>query len=380
MDVVRTNVEQIGGAIDLQSRPGLGTTVRVKIPLTLAIIPALVVASGDNRYAIPQASLLELMHLEGDDARDGIELLYGTPVHRLRGKLLPLVYLSDALGLGSEASRIEQLRAGGAGGAGGAGDRRAEVNIIVLQADDRRFGLVVEDVHDTEEIVVKPLGKHFKASPVFAGATIMGDGRIALILDVLGLAKHARVVADGHERVRLEQSIITAAAAEDDRQTMLVFRSPDDGRMALPLSRVARLEELPRSALERTGHELVMQYRGEIVPMIELSMVVVERRAVLRSPAPPPDDIMQVIMFSHDGGRIGLIVDQIIDIVEQTLGEARPAARPGVLGSVVIAGRITELLDVDAVLRRAQPGAAWRAEARPDAMPETIIEERDHGA
>jgi two-component system chemotaxis sensor kinase CheA len=393
MDVVRTNIEQIGGTIDLQSQRGLGTTIKIKIPLTLAIIPALIVASGDNRYAIPQASLLELVRLEGDEARNGVELLYGTPVHRLRGKLLPLVYLSDALGDTSEAARVEQLREAaqyatepaatspadpddGSGDDGLHGDR-AEINIIVLQADDRRFGLVVPAVHDTEEIVVKPLGKHFKNVAVFAGATIMGDGRIALILDILGLAKQSRVLAEGHERIRLDHAVVGAAVEDGDQQTMLVFRSPDDGRMAIPLSRVARLEELPRSVLERVGHELLAQYRGEIMPVLELSMLVVERRAAPRH-IPPSygDDVFQLIVFSHDGAHVGLIVDQIIDIVEQTLGDIRPPGRPGVLGSVVIAGRVTELLDVEAALVRAQPGASWRAAAAL-AMP---TEEVGHGA
>jgi two-component system, chemotaxis family, sensor kinase CheA len=390
MDVVRTNIEQIGGTIDLQSRSGVGTTIRIKIPLTLAIIPALVVASGDNRYAIPQASLLELVRLEGDEARDGVELLYGTPVHRLRGKLLPLVFLSDALGDTCEATTIERLREVAQRGQlaprpGASPDdsslgERTEVNIVVLQADDRRFGLVVPAVHDTEEIVVKPLGKHFKNATAFAGATIMGDGTIALILDVLGLAKQSRVLAEGHERARLEHAVLTAAVEEDDQQTMLVFRSPDDGRMAIPLARVARLEELPRSVLERVGHELLVQYRGEIMPVLELSSLVVERRTAPRRAATATataiaTDIIQVIVFSHDGAHVGLIVDQIVDIIEQTLGEMRPPGRPGVLGSVVIAGRVTELLDVEAALQRAQPGAAWRA-----AVAGAVSEEAGHGA
>jgi two-component system chemotaxis sensor kinase CheA len=396
MDVVRTNIEQIGGTIDLQSQRGLGTTIRIKIPLTLAIIPALIVASGDNRYAIPQASLLELVRLEGDEARDGVELLYGTPVHRLRGKLLPLVYLSDALGHTCEATRIEQLREAAQHAVepsisspdaelhdGSPGDddlgqsNRTEVNIIVLQADDRRFGLVVPAVHDTEEIVVKPLGRHFKNTTVFAGATIMGDGRIALILDILGLAKQSRVIAEGHERIRLDHAMVSAAVEETDQQTMLVFRSPDDGRMAIPLSRVARLEELPRKIVEHVGHELLVQYRGEIMPVLELSMLVVERRTAPRSfVATTGDDVIQLIVFSHDGAHVGLIVDQIVDIVEQTLGDTRPPGRPGVLGSVVIAGRVTELLDVEAALLRAQPGAAWRAAATLAAA----SEEAGHGA
>jgi two-component system chemotaxis sensor kinase CheA len=342
MDVVRTNIERIGGTIDLHGKRSVGTTIKIKIPLTLAIIPALVVASGDNRYAIPQASLVELVHLEGDRAREGVELLYGVPVYRLRGKLLTLVYLADALQ--DTAPSVAE------------GD---DVSIVVLQADDRQFGLVVQAVHDTEEIVVKPLGKHLKGAPIFAGATIMGDGRVALILDILGLAKHTRVLAEGHERGRLDQAAAQAGVA-DDRQTLLVFATPDDGRMAIPLSRVARLEEFPRGVVERVGRELLVQYRGEIMPVVDLNAMLVERRVAPRAnAAAAASNMIQVVVFSHQGAHVGLIVDQILDIVENSLANPRPPGRPGVLGTVVIAGKVTELLDVEAVLRRAQPAAAW---------------------
>jgi two-component system, chemotaxis family, sensor kinase CheA len=348
MDVVRTNIEKIGGTIDLQGTRGVGTTIKIKIPLTLAIIPALVVASGDNRYAIPQASLLELVRLEGDEARDGVELLYGAPVYRLRGKLLPLVYLADAL----QTPAVHDS---------------SVVNIIVLQADDQQFGVVVNAVHDTEEIVVKPLGKHLQGARVFAGATIMGDGRVALILDVLGLAKHAGVVAEGHERARLNHALrapVDDVDGVDDRQTMLVFRSPDDGRMAIPLSRVARLEELPCRTLERIGHEMVVQYRGEIMPVLELSMLLAGHYgARATGVAADAGEVVQVVVFSHRGVHVGLIVEQILDIVEDTLTNQRPPGRAGVLGSAVIAGRVTELLDVEAVLQHAQPLTGW-----PDAL------------
>jgi two-component system, chemotaxis family, sensor kinase CheA len=359
MDVVRNNIERIGGTIDLQGKRGAGTTVKIKIPLTLAIIPALVVASGDNRYAIPQASLHELVRLEGENAQNAVEMLYGTPVYRLRGKLLPLIYLSEAL-----AEPMPAIT--------------EEINIIVLQADDRRFGLVVNAVHDTEEIVVKPLGKHFKGAPAFAGATIMGDGRVALILDVLGLAKRSRVVAEGQQRARLDHAAVGATIDGSDLQTMLVFRSPDDGRMAIPLARVARLEEFPRGVVERVGRELLVQYRGEIMPVLELSSLVPERRVLKRTEPKLPGDIIQMVVFSNDGAHVGLIVDQIVDIIEDSLANQRPPGRPGVLGSVVIAGRVTELLDVEAALRRARPGAAWAA--RTTGSIPNLTEEAGRGA
>ena len=367
MDVVRTNIERIGGTIELQGTRGVGTTIKIKIPLTLAIIPALVVSSGDNRYAIPQASLLELVRLEGDEARTGVEMLYGMPVYRLRGKLLPLVYLGETLGDPPRAAPVavdgDDLR------------DLAEVHIIVLKADDRQFGLVVDSVHDTEEIVVKPLGKHLKGVQVFAGATIMGDGKVSLILDVIGLAKRSRVVAESHERARLDDAVAVLPVDDADQETMLLFRSPDNGRMAIPLGRVARLEEFPRKMVERVGHELLVQYRGEIMPVVELSSLVVERRQIPRSPPPDVDSLIQVVVFSNAGAHVGLIVEQILDIVDDSLANRRPPGRPGVLGSVVIAGRVTELLDVEALLRRAQPGAAW-AEIKAGASGEEV----GHGA
>jgi two-component system chemotaxis sensor kinase CheA len=170
MDVVKTNVEKIGGTVDVQSAPGRGTTVRVRIPLTLAIIPALIVTCGENRFAIPQVALLELVSLDGRETSGGIETVHGAPVCRLRGRLLPLVYLSRELQLAEMRVSSEV------------------VNVVVLRADDRQFGLVVDGIHDTEEIVVKPLRKQLKSIKTFAGASIMGDGRVALILDVMGLA------------------------------------------------------------------------------------------------------------------------------------------------------------------------------------------------
>ena len=196
---------------------------------------------------------------------------------------------------------------------------------------------------------------------------------------MLGLAKRARVVAESQERARLDRAVAVAAADGDDQQTMLLFRSPDDGRMAIPLSRVARLEEFPRSTIERVGHELLVQYRGEIMPVVELSSLVLERRSIARSAAPPDAGLVQVVVFSHGGAHIGLIVEQILDIVDDSLANPRPPGRPGVLGSVVIAGRVTELLDVEAVLRRAQPGAAW-AEASAAAAAELTSKEVGHGA
>ena len=204
MDVVKTNIEKIGGTVDIQSKFKEGTTLKIKIPLTLAIIPALTVMTGGDRYAIPQVNLLELVLLEGEQAIKSVEFIQGAPVYRLRGHLLPLIYLHEEL-------KVDKK------------EDNDKVNIVVLQADERQFGLVVEGVRDTEEIVVKPLSQQLKGIPAFSGSTIMGDGKVALILDVMGLAQSARVVTQNRERARLESSDKEDGKATD-KQTLLIDR------------------------------------------------------------------------------------------------------------------------------------------------------------
>jgi len=338
MDVVKTNVEKIGGLVDLQSTLGRGTTVLVKIPLTLAIIPALVVTCAGERYAIPQVNLLELVRLEAEEASTAIEMVHGVPVYRLRGRLLPLVYLSKELKLAANGDH------------GRTNDDA--VNIVVLQADDRQFGLVVDKINDTEEIVVKPLRKQLKTVKTFAGSSIMGDGKVALILDVLGLAQRASVVSEARERSVAEKASESAASTAD-KQTFLLFAGLGDSRMAIPLSTLARLEEFPVSQVEMSGTEWVTQYRGQILPLVRLAVVLEERRHRLHSlQAPPVADSgpLQVLVMHHDGLSFGLVVERILDIVEARADVKSKATRPAVLYSVVIGERVTELLDIPAIL------------------------------
>ncbi len=354
MDVVKTNVEKIGGTVDVQSTLGRGTTVRVKIPLTLAIIPALVVTCGGDRYAIPQVSLLELVRLEADEVAKGIELVHGSPVYRLRGRLLPLVYLSRELKLASDANDKSE------------GD--GAVNIVVLQADERQFGLIVDEINDTEEIVVKPLRKQLKTVKTFAGSSIMGDGKVALILDVLGLAQRASVVTETRDRALTEKAAEVAATAAE-KQTFLLFAGPGDSRMAIPLSTLARLEEFPVAQVEMSGSQWVTQYRGQILPLVRLNVVLEERRNKLRAlQAPPSADSgpIQVLVLNHDGRSFGLVVERILDIVEDRADVRSPATRPAVLYSVLIGDRVTEMLDIPAILRSAdvnlsRPGLAAKS-------------------
>jgi two-component system chemotaxis sensor kinase CheA len=346
MDVVKTNVEKIGGTVDVQSTLGCGTTVRVKIPLTLAIIPALIVTCSGDRYAIPQVSLLELVRLGAGGAGKGLELVHGAPVYRLRGQLLPLVYLSRELELAAD-----MRPARGTDGA---------VNIVVLQADERQFGLVVDQINDTEEIVVKPLRKQLKTVKIFAGSSIMGDGKVALILDVLGLAQYSGVVTETRDRA-LTEEVPEDLGAAAEKQSFLLFAGPGDSRMAIPLSTLARLEEFPVAQVEMSGSRWVTQYRGQILPLIRLDEVMEERRNKLRAPQGPTrldSGPIQVLVLHHDGRSFGLIVERILDIVEDRADVRSAANRPAVLYSVVIGNRVTELLDIPAILRSADLSAA----------------------
>ena len=256
MDVVKTNIEKIGGTVDIQSARGQGARLRIKIPLTLAIIPALIVTCAGDRYAIPQISLIELVRLEAEEKASKIELIHGAPVYRLRGNLLPLVYLHEVLHvpLPSESDEAAAHRAS---------------HIVVLQVADQQFGLVVDQVSDTEEIVVKPLGKQFKGLSAFAGATIMGDGRVALILDVPGAAQLSGVLSfrDGAHAEKQD----AARSARSKHQRLLLCRAGTSERIAVPLALVSRLEEFTQAQIEHAAGCQVVRYRDQILPLVDLA-------------------------------------------------------------------------------------------------------------
>jgi two-component system, chemotaxis family, sensor kinase CheA len=332
MDVVKSHIEKIGGVVDVMSRLGEGTTVKIRIPLTLAIIPGLVITSGGERFVIPQVSLLELLRLEGDQSGKHIEYVHGTPVYRRRGSLLPIAYLNQVLALTS----AEQPEA---------------VSMVVLQAEDRQFGLVVDGINDTQEIVVKPLGKQLKGLDLYAGATIMGDGRVALILDVLGIGQRSGVLAESFEQARGSGHMITPAEAEQQR--LLLFRAGSFARVAVPLSLVARLEEFPLSAIEHAGGDRVVQYRNQILPLVPL-------RALLEPGAPEegePADPVQVVVFNDGDRSVGMVVDEILDVTEEAVTVRQESGHRGLLGSAVVGKQVTDFLDIHEVIRAG--GGAW---------------------
>jgi two-component system chemotaxis sensor kinase CheA len=305
--------------------------VRLRLPLTLAIIPALIVSQDQRRYAVPQASLLELVRLEDDDAKSRLEWVHDVATFRLRGRVLPLVFLGQALG-GSAAQQSHGL------------------HICVVEAEGQRFGLVVDLVHDTEEIVVKPLDRLLQGVIAFAGATILGDGQVALILDVPGLMKQAGLYS-------VAEAEAAAAAAEAGgasfSRSMVVFQA-GPGRAALPLGELSRLEKLPAKSVEAGGGELVTRYRGHIMPLTFLTpLLFPEAPAPQRLP-----EVLDVVVLGEGAGACGLVVDRLLDIHEWDGVSTDLSGRPGISGNAVIADTVTGLLDLEAVLaQRGRQGA-----------------------
>ncbi|MGE3811773.1 MAG: chemotaxis protein CheW [Candidatus Nanopelagicales bacterium] len=329
MDVVRTNIEKIGGSVDIQSVLGEGSTVRVRIPLTLAIIPALVVRQGGEMYCIPQVSLLELVRIEGESEGVGpqIEHVAGAPVHRLRGNLLPLVFLSEQLELARES--------------------REALNIVVLQSEGTQFGLVVEDVVDTQEIVVRPLSRQIKHVEGFAGATITGDGRVALILDIAGLSQRAKAVGGSLSAMSIEEQL----SSEDwDANGLLVCRVGEDRRVALPMGDIARLEEFSDGDIEHAGDTQVVQYRGELMKLVHVG-------SLLGLAGQMHADRYSVVVHRHDGEQpLGFVVEEILDVIEQELQLSDVGTRGGLQGSAVLQGFVTDIVDIPALVAAARGG------------------------
>lgn len=331
MDVVKKNIEKIGGTVEVESIPKAGSTVKIKIPLTLTIIPALIVTAGIDKFAIPQANLIEVLKIKEKDTGK-IEQIHGTPVYRLRGKLLPLVNLNEQLLIDNENSK------------------NLSTNIIVLKAGANRFGLIVDSINDTEEIVVKPLSKIIRNIPVFAGATIRGDGKIALIIDVLGIAKVSGVTSSDMTAKIFEEN--KKYGTSENKQQMLLFTNHTNGRMAIPLSCVSRLELFESENFEKAGENLVIQYREKILPIINISNILEERRKLIRETSEElqVNEIIKTIVFEENGMNFGLAVNSIIDIVEGCFKYQNSAVRKGVSATSIIQNKVTEILDINNIL------------------------------
>ncbi len=321
MDVVKTNIEKIGGTVDLKSSSNQGTTFIIKIPLTLAIVSALIVEAVTERFAIPQISVVELVRARraGDNSPDAtgesvIELINDTPVLRLRDHLLPLVSLGNLLGLGTSDT-----------GTSGA-------HIVVTQVGTSLLGIIVDRVFDTEEIVVKPVAPILRHITMFSGNTILGDGSVIMILDPTGIARATGIGAGGDGRGARHETVESAASA--DHMALLLFHVNGTDRMAVPLNLVARLENIAREKIELSSGSPVTQYRGKLMPLVSLT-----NNDDTSTPS------QSLLVFADGDHSMGLMVDEIVDVVEDRLDIELGSARPGTLGTAIIAGKATDVLD-----------------------------------
>lgn len=321
MDVVRNNVELIGGSIDLRSTPGRGSSFIIKIPLTLAIVSTLIVEAGGDRYAIPQLSVVELVRVQSN-SEHRIERLKDRPVLRLRSKLLPLVHMSELLGQTEEADLDED-----------------NGFIVVMQVGSQSFGVVVDGVFHTEEIVVKPMSSMLRNINMFSGNTILGDGSVIMIIDPNGvasaMASHASstltdTAEDEYENA--EDHVIDA----DAPISLLLFRAGSDEPKAVPLSLVTRLEEFDVNKIEHSNGRDLVQYRGSLMPLVYVN----------EGDRHKSEGTQPMLVFSDNGRSMGLVVDQIVDIVEDRMTIEVLSERQGVLGSAIIRERATEVIDL----------------------------------
>jgi two-component system, chemotaxis family, sensor kinase CheA len=325
MDVVRTNIELIGGTIDLQSTEGRGTKFFIKIPLTLAIVSALVVGSLGQHFAIPQLSIVELVGA-GPASEHRIETINSARVLRLRDRLLPLVDLSEVLG-------VEKPQSDEAG--------RSASFVVVMQQANNLFGVIVDEVFDTEEIVVKPLSSAISDVNNFSGATILGDGSVIMIIDPASIFKS--VGASEEVAEEMDEAKAQVLKPLNDVTSMIVFRAGGDQPKAVPLSLVTRLEDLDASTFEHGDGKTLVQYRGEL-----MTIVAADPYMTIAQSGPQP-----ILVFTHNGQAAGVAVDQIIDIVEEKLDMEMSTDRPGMMGVAVLKGKATEILDVGHYLTEA---------------------------
>ena len=380
MDVVITNIETLGGMIDLDSTLGKGMDIQIKLPLTLAIIPSQITSVGNERYAVPQVNLDELLRIPAARVKEMIEKVGDASVVRLRGELLPLLDLSDLLGIekryhdpiekeehvdrrkniADRRSRRHLITGEGdtketfdsEKEQRNTSDRRyhatSAINIAVVSAGTFKYGLVVDQLHDSEEIVVKPVGRHLKKCTAYAGATIMGDGKVALILDISNIAQMAEL-SSVSEAGQMAKATENAAASGKDMAALLTFKNSETEYFAAPLNLVERIERIESSTIETIGDRKVVQYRGGALPLYELSQVADFRPL-------PERDCQEVLVFKVKGRELGLMVAPPIDAVEINLNvDESTLKQPAISGSMIINQHTSLLVDVFELARIMSP-------------------------
>ena len=343
MDVVRTNIDQIGGTIDVKSVAGEGSSVTIKIPLTLAIVSALIVEAAGDRFAIPQLAVVELVRARAN-SEHRIERIKDTAVLRLRNKLLPLMHLKKLLKIDDGSSSDPE-----------------NGFIVVTQVGNQTFGIVVDGVFHTEEIVVKPMSTKLRHIDMFSGNTILGDGAVIMIIDPNGIAKALGAAGVASHEIADENAAMRASAAEQ-LTSLLVFRAGTSQPKAVPLGLVTRLEEIAADKIELSNGRYMVQYRDQLMPLVQMGGVSVQT-----SGAQP------ILVFADDGRSMGLVVDEIIDIVEERLHIEVAGSADGILGSAVIKGQATEVIDVGHFLPMAFADWFSRKEMRPSAGAQSVL-------
>jgi two-component system chemotaxis sensor kinase CheA len=343
MDVVRTNIDQIGGTIDIKSVAGEGSSVTIKIPLTLAIVSALIVEAAGDRFAIPQLSVVELVRARAN-SEHRIERIKDTAVLRLRNKLLPLMHLKKLLKIDDGSSSDPE-----------------NGFIVVTQVGSQTFGIVVDGVFHTEEIVVKPMSTKLRHIDMFSGNTILGDGAVIMIIDPNGIAKALGAAGQASHEISDENAASYALSGEQ-LTSLLVFRAGSAQPKAVPLGLVTRLEEITTDKIELSNGRYMVQYREQLMPLVQMNGVSVQT-----SGSQP------ILVFADDGRSMGLVVDEIIDIVEERLHIEVAGQQDGILGSAVIKGQATEVIDVGHFLPMAFADWFSRKEMRASAASQSVL-------
>jgi two-component system, chemotaxis family, sensor kinase CheA len=342
MDVVRTNIDQIGGAIDIKSVAGEGSSVTIKIPLTLAIVSALIVEAAGDRFAIPQLSVVELVRARAN-SEYRIERIKDTAVLRLRNKLLPLIHLKKLLKIDDGSTSDPE-----------------NGFIVVTQVGSQTFGIVVDGVFHTEEIVVKPMSTKLRHIDMFSGNTILGDGAVIMIIDPNGIAKALGAAGNAAHEMADEHAAQISTA--EQTTSLLVFRAGTAQPKAVPLGLVTRLEEIAIDKIELSNGRHMVQYREQLMPLVQMQGVTIQSSGT-----------QPILVFADDGRSMGLVVDEIIDIVEERLNIEVAGSQDGILGSAVIKGQATEVIDVGHFLPMAFADWFSRKEMRPSSTAQSVL-------
>ncbi|PQO33197.1 hybrid sensor histidine kinase/response regulator [Blastopirellula marina] len=337
MDVVRTNIEKIGGSVDIESTLGQGTSVQITLPLTLAIIPSMLIRSCNRRFAIPQVNIVELVRVRASESSQRISRVKGARVLRLRGSLLPLVDLDQAMNFADAKEKS---------------DSEGARQIVVVESGQFRYGLIVDEIDDSEEIVVKPLGRHLKSCGCLAGATILGDGHVAPILDVSGIA--AKTDLRSHEQENNKEHHQDDASLASERQSLLMFTNAPTEQFAVPMSLISRIERIRTEQIDTVGGQELLQYRGTSLPLLTIE-------AHIKAQPRPAMDYVHVVVFQIHGREVGLIAAELNDIREVAAEiDGNTFREPGIAGSIVVDDKTIRIVDLYELAFSAHP--KWFAE------------------